>query len=358
MTISIKSIRLLWLASVLFLNGITSGYAQFTKLSINTDVNILASRNHKTNPIIDEQAVSQAYLQLATDIKIPESTKKDFNFLIVGDWGRNGAFHQQDVSNQMNNYSAEYNAKFIVSTGDNIYDDGVKGVDDKLWKTSFEDIYSGTALQKDWFVTLGNHDYRGLAQAEVDYTKVSKRWKLPARYYAIIRPITGRDSALFIFIDTSPFVHKYHEESGHYGDINAQDTTAQLRWIDSTLKTSNARWKIVFGHHPVYSAGTKHGGTPELMSSLKPILDKNKVEFFFCGHDHDLQHLKPTASAVDYIISGAGSETRDAGFIDGLSKFSNGESGFAMVSLKADNASVYMINYTGKLLYTMSKKPN
>ena len=120
MTISIKSTRLIWLAPVLFLNGITSGYAQFTKLSINTDVSILASKNHKTDPIIDEQAVSQAYLQQATDIKIAESTKKDFNFLIVGNWGYNGAFHQQYVSNQMNTYSAEYNAKFIVSTGDNI----------------------------------------------------------------------------------------------------------------------------------------------------------------------------------------------------------------------------------------------
>lgn len=357
MNVSVKFTRLICLASALFLNGITYGYAQFTKLSINTDVNILASDNHKYNAIIDEQAVSQAYRQEDTDSKIPESAKKDFNFLIVGDWGRNGAFHQQDVSNQMNTYSAAYNARFIISTGDNIYDNGVKGVNDKLWKTSFEDIYSGTALQKDWFVTLGNHDYRGLAQAEVDYTKVSKRWKLPARYYAITRSVSGKDSALFVFIDTSPFVHKYHEESGQYGDIDAQDTTAQLKWIDSTLKNSNARWKMVFGHHPVYSAGTKHGGTPELLNSLNPILEKNKVEFFFCGHDHDLQHLKPAASAVDYIVSGAGSETRDAGFIDGLSKFSNGDSGFAMVSLKPDQASVYLISYTGQMLYQMNKKP-
>lgn len=357
MNVSVKFTRLICLASALFLNGITAGYAQFTKLSINTDVNILASDNHKYNAIIDEQAVSQAYRQEDTDSKIPESAKKDFNFLIVGDWGRNGAFHQQDVSNQMNTYSAAYNARFIISTGDNIYDNGVKGVNDKLWKTSFEDIYSGTALQKDWFVTLGNHDYRGLAQAEVDYTKVSKRWKLPARYYAITRSVSGKDSALFVFIDTSPFVHKYHEESGQYGDIDAQDTTAQLKWIDSTLRKSNARWKMVFGHHPVYSAGTKHGGTPELLNSLNPILEKNKVEFFFCGHDHDLQHLKPAASAVDYIVSGAGSETRDAGFIDGLSKFSNGDSGFAMVSLKPDQASVYLISYTGQMLYQMNKKP-
>lgn len=357
MNISVISTSYICLSSVIFLSGISSTYAQFTKLSVNTDVNILASDNHKYDTIIDDQSVSQAYRLQDTVGKIPESEKENLNFLIVGDWGRNGAFHQQDVSNQMNKYSAAYNARFIVSTGDNIYNNGVKGVDDKLWKTSFEDIYSGTALQKDWFVTLGNHDYRGLAQAEVDYTKVSKRWKLPARYYAITRLVSGKDSALFVFIDTSPFVHKYHEESGQYGDINAQDTTAQLKWIDSTLKKSNARWKMVFGHHPVYSAGTKHGGTPELLNSLNPILEKNKVEFFFCGHDHDLQHLKPSASAVDYIVSGAGSETRDAGFIPGLSKFSNGESGFAMVSLKADKASVYLISYTGKMLYQMSKKP-
>ncbi len=279
-----------------------------------------------------------------------------FNFLIVGDWGRNGAFHQQDVANQMNHYSEKYQARFIISTGDNIYSDGVQSVNDKLWKTSFEDIYKGAALQKDWYVTLGNHDYRGLAQAEVDYSKVSKRWKLPARYYAVSRQISGTDSALFVFIDTSPFIKKYHEEAGKYGDIESQDTIAQLKWIESTLRNSHAKWKMLFGHHPVYSAGTSHGNTPELLHSLQPVLEKNHAQFYFCGHDHDLQHLKAAAGTVDYIVSGAGSETRDAGYLDGFSKFSNGESGFALVSLKRDQASVFLINYTGKVLYNMTKK--
>ncbi len=295
--------------------------------------------------------------QTTPSLPIPEAAKKGFNILIVGDWGRNGAFHQQDVADQMNTYAATYNAAFIMSTGDNIYTNGVQSVTDKLWKSSFEDIYTGPALQKDWYVTLGNHDYRGLAQAEVAYSKVSKRWKLPSRYYAITRKVSATDSALFIFIDTTPFVKKYHDEAAQYGDIDEQDTNKQLAFIDSTLITSPAKWKIVIGHHPVYSAGTSHGNTPELIDRLKPLLDRNKAQFYFCGHDHDLQHLKSATSAVDYIVSGAGSETREFGFVKGLSKFSNGDSGFAMLSFTENDAAVYLINYQGKVIYEMHRKP-
>jgi hypothetical protein len=46
-------------------------------------------------------------------------------------------------------------------------------------------------------VVLGNHDYRSNPQAQVEYTKVSNRWKIPERYYSFVVPIDDSTEAEF-----------------------------------------------------------------------------------------------------------------------------------------------------------------
>ncbi len=52
----------------------------------------------------------------------------DFNFFVLGDWGRDGKFYQQDVANQMIASAKDLKPSFIILTGDNFYDDGVKDI--------------------------------------------------------------------------------------------------------------------------------------------------------------------------------------------------------------------------------------
>lgn len=40
---------------------------------------------------------------------------------------------------------------FIVSTGDNFYEDGLTGVDDPAFIESFINIYTAPSLQKQWY---------------------------------------------------------------------------------------------------------------------------------------------------------------------------------------------------------------
>ena len=91
------------------------------------------------------------------------------SFLAFGDWGRDGAQHQRDVAVQMGKAAAELGCRFIASVGDNFYENGVQSVDDPQWKTSFENIYTDPALQVPWYAVLGNHDYKGNPQAQIDY---------------------------------------------------------------------------------------------------------------------------------------------------------------------------------------------
>jgi len=43
------------------------------------------------------------------------------------------------------------NIDFVISTGDNFYEDGLKGVDDPAFYDSFVDIYTAPSLQKTWY---------------------------------------------------------------------------------------------------------------------------------------------------------------------------------------------------------------
>jgi len=43
------------------------------------------------------------------------------------------------------------NIEFVISTGDNFYYDGLKGVDDPAFYKSFVDIYTAPSLQQIWY---------------------------------------------------------------------------------------------------------------------------------------------------------------------------------------------------------------
>lgn len=40
---------------------------------------------------------------------------------------------------------------FVISTGDNFYENGLEGVDDKNFEESFSNIYTAKSLQKKWY---------------------------------------------------------------------------------------------------------------------------------------------------------------------------------------------------------------
>src|SRR5215813_9028063 len=106
------------------------------------------------------------------------------NFLILGDWGRKGTPGQLAVADGMARVAEQLKSRFVVTTGDNFYD-GVTSLHDAHWQESYEAVYHRPSLQIPWYVVLGNHDYQGSVQAQLDYAYLSARWCLPARYYAV-----------------------------------------------------------------------------------------------------------------------------------------------------------------------------
>jgi tartrate-resistant acid phosphatase type 5 len=280
--------------------------------------------------------------------------KKAFNFLIVSDWGWNGYKHQQEVADQMAKTADSVGPKFIASCGDNFQISGIASTQDPLWMTNFENIYKGLSLQTEWFPVLGNHDYKGSPQAEIDYSKISRRWRMTEHYYTFAKKVNDSISVRFIFMDTPPLVTEYYKNPGEYPEITKQDTAKEMKWLKGVLENSKEQWKLVFGHHPVYSASKTHGNTKEMIDRVKPLLEKYHAQFYFCGHDHDFQHLHEKGKNVEYIVTGTGGEPRPASTNE-LSVFSKSEPGFSVVSLKADSLRICFVGTSGNIIYKFGR---
>jgi tartrate-resistant acid phosphatase type 5 len=283
---------------------------------------------------------------LAAEADRPLSPK-DFNFLVFGDWGRNGERNQSEVAAQMALAAKATRARFVISAGDNFYDNGVASASDPQWKTSFENVYSDPALQIPWHVILGNHDYNGNCEAQLEYARSHPRWNMPARYYQQTHHMDKATTADFFYLDTSPMLESYHRHRKLGPHVATQDVKKQIAWFKDALAASQAQWKIVIAHHPIYSGG-EHGDTAELIRDILPLLQEHKVQAWFNGHDHDLQHLM--AGNVNLFCCGAGSLIRPTKNTD-HTKFAQSCPGFTAVSLRSDQMRVHMIDNHGRLLY-------
>jgi tartrate-resistant acid phosphatase type 5 len=308
---------------------------------------------------------AQVLIKDSTAIPAPGTTliKKDqaLNFIAMGDWGRNGADHQKEVARQMGKTATEIGAQFIVTTGDNFYPSGVASEWDPLWKYSFEDIYTDFSLQWDWYPVLGNHDYKSNPAAQLKYSNISQRWKMPARYYSKKIPINGdtTQQVLIVFIDTNPLIPEFYTSKEYKRNVKTQDSTKQKNWLAKVINdpSPDIKWKIVVGHHPMYTGGwrTDWYDTKAIRRSLKPLFDKYGVDVYLSGHEHSLQHLVADGK-TNHFISGAASE-KTAVKLVGESRMAASAYGFLLFSVTGKELLVQAIDASGNIIYktTISK---
>ncbi|MEO0334224.1 MAG: metallophosphoesterase, partial [Bacteroidota bacterium] len=187
---------------------------------------------------------------------------------------------------------------------------------------------------------------RGSSRAQSDYSLIRSRWNLPAHYYPF-RQFLDQEEVLFLVTDTSPFIQEYYEAGK--SAILEQNKYRQHEWLESALARSSAKWKIVVGHHPVYSSSPFHGNADELIDAFVPLFKQYQVDLYLSGHEHDLQLHKPLGSTY-YLVSGAGSEVRETGSYD-ITRFSASCNGFALIRLKDDTLTIYFIDKYGAILH-------
>ena len=302
-----------------------------------------------SQPLLTEPVYSQRYYD-ETQIKGLVAPDNAVSFLTLGDWGRNGHFYQKAVARWLDLASYQLDAEFVATTGDNFYSNGIASIDDPYWQSSFESIYHQPHLFIDWHPVLGNHDYRGNWQAQIDYSNTSRRWQMPAQYYHKTFTLANGDTALVLFIDTSPLNPDYANED-KYQEAVAQGSEAQLVWIDTMLSDNTHKWKIVIGHHPLYSSGKRYGTTDAIKNVLEPLFHKHHVDAYIAGHEHDLQHNQFENDKLIHIVSGGGSEVRPVGHYP-FTRFAKSTGGFVTVSLTQDTLLFHFVDHLGQVIYS------
>ncbi len=289
----------------------------------------------------------------------PESWKtleKPLNFYLANDLGRNGYYDQKPIAELMGNMAENVDIECVIAAGDVHHFEGVRSVNDPLWMTNYELIYSHPELMIPWYAILGNHEYRGNTQAVIDYSAVSARWNVPDRYYTFAMENDGV-TVRFVMVDTAPLLDKYREDTEKYPDACKQDMDKQLSWIDSLLTTSKEDWVLVVGHHPIFAeTGKDDSERLDLQKRLDSILRKHtNVDMYLCGHIHNFQHIRKVDSNIDYVVNTSGSLSRKVKPIDGT-RFCSGDTGFSLICADKKELNLHMINKEGKVIYTVTRK--
>jgi tartrate-resistant acid phosphatase type 5 len=248
--------------------------------------------------------------------------------LAFGDFG-DGSAAQRQVAAAMLSYHATHRFDFALTLGDNFYSTGMASPSDERWKTWWSDLYD--PLRIPFYATLGNHDWGqpNSPAAEISFTARSPSWRMPAAYYTFTA-----GSAQFFALDTDVISDK------------------QLLWLQESLDASRARWKIVYGHHPIYSEG-QHEDNNAKINQLLPVV-RNRAHVYLAGHDHDMQHLKPEGS-LHFFVAGSGGKLRPIQ-PGPRSLFAKSANGFAVMDVGPDTLSMTFVGVGGETLYRYEMK--
>ena len=296
---------------------------------------------------------------ISISAQIKQLTDKDLegtNIIVANDLGRNGYYEQKPIAELMGEWADKASIEFVAANGDVHHFNGITSVTDPLWMTNYELIYAHPELMLDWFPTLGNHEYRGNTQAVVDYSNVSRRWVMPGRYYTLTRKAKDGSSIRYVFVDTTPLIDKYRDDTEKYPDAAQQNIDKQLAFVDSVLTVSKETWTVVLGHHPIYSETPKTDSErTDLQKRLDPILRKHNVDFYLNGHIHNFQHIKISQSPIHYFTNSSASLSRSVKDTEGT-QFKSDKAGFAVLSANKSRLAIHFIDGEGNCIYSFEKK--
>lgn len=277
---------------------------------------------------------------------------------VIGDWGRRGLDHQRHVAVAMAERARTRPITAVVSTGDNFYEDGVASLADPHWDESFERVYDAPELQVPWIVALGNHDHRGRVASMLHRTALCDRWLMPERWYSGRLPVQADEDGPeieLIVLDTSVFLSRYR--AGGAEEIlglrwSARAAEEQLAWLDERLAAPKPAWRVVVGHHPLWSGGSVHGPSEEMQNALGERLEGGGVDLYLAGHEHDLQHNE--IGGVDHVVSGAAATVRATGR-SWWTRFAAATPGFVEIDAEESELRATFVDGHGDVLHRFER---
>ena len=246
------------------------------------------------------------------------NAKGSVKFLVVGDTGTGGR-EQYELAEQMNRAYERFKFEFAIMLGDNLY--GSENPSDFVNK--FERPYKKLLDAKvKFYASLGNHD----EPAQRFYKPFNMDGQ---RYYKF-----SKGDVDFFVLDSTYM------------------TPAQVDWLRKELASSNAKWKIPYFHHPIYSSGERHGSEMDLRALVEPLFQQNGVDMVFAGHEHFYERLKPQ-NGIHYFTEGGSAKLRRGNLRDNSELTARGfdtDNSFMLVEIEGDQMFFETISRRGAVV--------
>lgn len=220
-------------------------------------------------------------------------------FVVMGDAG-SGTENQMKIAKQMAEQYAKNPFASVLVLGDNVYEDGEPHLFEERIYKPYEKLFEEGVR---FYPVLGNHDVRkDYGDQQLAY------WGAPSFYNFKI----GNDVEFFA-LDTTVFLPGYDKCYDNNKNLALKKAEVQALWLDKVLSESKSRFKVVYGHYPIYSSGKHSTHTDSLMKlrgMLEPIFTKYGVDLYLAGHEHHYERSKVIQGIV-HIVSGAAGRLRE-----------------------------------------------
>ena len=276
--------------------------------------------------------ISGIYLGLAHRSKDKGDIPENYESLLLvalGDTGT-GSLAQMDVASSITDTCRKRPCDAVILLGDVIYDQGVESPTDTKFTNLFEIPYQD--INAPFYITIGNHDYLGCKECYISYSSLSKKWKFPNYYYR-----KSFSDLLDLFVIDS---ENFNQE--------------QIAWIDNEIKKSSSTWKIVAGHHPIYTNSKAYiDKYPDKKSLLQEAIC-GKFDLYLAGHSHDLEHLGLICGVEHVVSGGGGAEVYE--ILPNNSPFSSESHGYVLIEVDKDSLILDFYNEKGTKLYSFTKE--
>lgn len=220
---------------------------------------------------------------------------KDLVFCAVGDTGT-GLPGAERVARSIARIARTGPLDFVLLLGDNFGPKGVESIRDPQWQSKFEQLFDPSKLAVPFYAVLGGADHKSDRVAPRLYGLNNPRWTHPKPSYPFQVDSHG-SKFTFIGVDTTFLA----------GDLVDPDTRIANRVMVHALELLSSDWKIMFGHHPLYSSGRKHDSdlSETLRKACEVWFERFDLDLYISANDHILEILKPK-KGVTHIVSGGG----------------------------------------------------
>ncbi len=231
-----------------------------------------------------------------------------------------GDKNQFAVGRAMADYHTQSPFQLAILAGDNIYNSG----EISKIKEAFEEPY-GELLKRGvkFRACLGNHDIR--TENGVPQVKYAD-FNMDDRYYTFTQ-----GPAQFFVLETNTNV----------------DWKTQMAWLTQQLEQSKAAWKIVYGHHPIYSSGI-YGTDTEMVKRFSAVFKKHRVNLYVNGHEHHYERSR-NIEGTTYLVTGHGGASLRPVQMSESSEFSVSRFGFSTIELYQNSIVIQGIGTDGKV---------